>query len=172
MTLHDLLEYLSSNPFWIIAYFSLIPFTALLAGWLGSGEGHLSPWNYLYSALIYLVAVPGIFAVTLSIYLFLFERRSIMDIGVFTQILPIFSMVGTFVLIRRNVSFDDVPGFDKISGLLMIIAATLTLMWVADRTHIIFFSYMPFYYALIIFILLLVVIRFGWSKLVRKGSLP
>ncbi len=164
MTLQALFDLLGQNPVYIIFFFFMLPFTALLAAWLAKGEGHLSPWKYLYSALIYLACVPGIFAVTLSIYFFLFERRSIMDTNVYTQILPIVSMVITLLLIRKNVSLDDVPGFDKLSGLILMIAATLAIMWFVDRTRIYVISFLPFHVALLIFVGLLLLIRFGWSR--------
>ena len=74
MTLRELFDYLSENPIAVIAYFAILLFTAILAGWMGKGDGHLSPWKYLYSAIVYLVCVPGIFAASLAVYLFLFEQ--------------------------------------------------------------------------------------------------
>lgn len=170
MTLQDFFELLAENPIWILSYFLLIPFTALLAGVLGKGEGELSPWKYLYSALIYLVCVPGIFAVTLSIYVFVFERRSIFQTDIYTQILPVVSMVATLLLIRKNADLNLIPGFDKISGLIMMIAAALAIMWFVDRTHIWVVSYLPFYQAVLIFIGLLLVVRFGWSRFFRRSE--
>ena len=70
MTLQEFFRLLGENPSYVLMYFGLIPITALLAGILGKGEGEISPWKYLYSTLIYLVCVPGIFALTLNIYLF------------------------------------------------------------------------------------------------------
>lgn len=165
MTLADFFQKIADNPAYIIFYFTIIPVTALLAGWLGKGEGHISPWKYLYSTLIYLVSVPGIFAVTLSIYFFLFERRSIMQTDVFVQILPIVSMIATLLIIRRNVRLEYIPGFDKLSGLITMITATLAIMWFIDRTRIIAFTYIPFQYVILIFIGLLVAIRLGWRRL-------
>ena len=167
MTLRELFQLLGEHPEYIIFYFSIIPIMAFLAGILGKGEGHLSPWRYLYSALIYFVCVPGIFSITLSVYNFLFERRSIMDADVFAQVLPIISMVVTLLLIRRNVSLDYIPGFDKLSGLVTVISAALIIMWFVDRTRIIVFSYLPFQYVILIFIGLLLIIRYGWSKAFR-----
>ena len=102
---------------------------------MGKGEGHLTPWKYLYSALVYLVCVPGIFSVTLDVYMFLFEKRSILQTDIYTQILPILSMVITLFIIKRNVNLDAIPGFGKLSGLIMMITATLLIMWGLDRTH-------------------------------------
>ncbi len=170
MTLQDLFNLIGSNPAYILFYFGIIPFAALLAGLLGRGEGHIAPWNILYAILIYAVCVPGIFAVTLSIYFFLFERRSIMDTDVYNQVLPIISMVGTLLIIRRNVDFKHIPGFDKLSGLITMIAATLGIMWFVDRTRIYAITYLRFEVVLLIFVLLLLLIRFGWSKIFSTGG--
>ena len=112
MTLAEFFEWIGERPGLILSYFIAIPVVALLAGLFNKGEGHLSPWKYLFSVLIYLVAIPGIFAVTLSVYMFLFERRSIMDTNMYTQVLPIFSMIVTILIIKREVDLDLVPGFD------------------------------------------------------------
>lgn len=167
MTLGEFFEWISSKPILILVYFIGIPLIALLAGVFSKNEGHLSPWKYLYSTLIYLVAIPGIFAVTLSIYLFLFERRSIMDTNLYTQILPILSMVATILLIKKQVSLDLVPGFDKISGLIMIIASIMALMWIIDKTHIYSITFMPFYVVVLILITGFIVIRLGLRKMAK-----
>ncbi|HFA49194.1 MAG TPA: hypothetical protein ENJ95_09270 [Bacteroidetes bacterium] len=169
MTLQDFFNFLSDHPSWIVSYFLLIPFTALLAGIIGKGEGHLEPWTYLYSALIYLVCIPGIFAVTLSVYLFVFERSSIMQTNMYTQVLPILSMVLTLFLIRKNVDLNLVPGFDKITGLIMMVFATFSIFWVLDKTHIWVVSYLPFWQGILIFIALFAVIKYGWKKVGSKG---
>ncbi|MCB0653516.1 MAG: hypothetical protein KDC85_19725 [Saprospiraceae bacterium] len=170
MTLKELFDLMAQNPVYLLFFFIVIPMTALLSGFFGKNEGHLSPWKYLYSTLIYLICVPGIFSVSLSIYMFLFEKRSIMDTDIYTQILPVFSMIFTLLIIRNNVDLDDVPGFGKLSALVMIISATLGLMWFIDRTHIIVFSYLRFEMVLLIFAILLILIRFGWYRIFSAGK--
>lgn len=170
MTLEEFFQKIADNPAYVIFYFSIIPLTALLAGWMGKGEGHISPWKYLYSTLIYMVCVPGIFAVTLSIYFFLFERRSVLETDVFIQILPVISMVATLLIVRRNVRLEYIPGFDKLSGLITMISATLAIMWFIDRTRIIAFTFVPFQYVILIFVVLLIAIRFGWKRLFAGGE--
>ena len=166
MTLQQFFNRVGEHPDWVLFYFAVLPLMALLAGWLGKNEGHLPPWNYFYAFIIYLACIPGIFAVALNVYLFLFERRSIFDFNIYTQILPFFSMLLTLWLIRRNVvSFDYIPGFQKLSGLVLMIFATIAIMWIVDRTHIVVFSYLKFEYVLVIFAVLLVVMLWGWRKL-------
>lgn len=167
MTLQELFQLIANNPAYILFFFFALPFTAFVAGVLGKGEGHLPPWRYLYSTLIYLAAVPGIFAITLNIYLFLFERRSVMDTDIYTQLLPIVCMIATLLIIRRNVDLDLIPGFDKLSGLITIVAAALAIMWFVDRTRIWMISFVRFEYVLGIFVVLLILIRYGWSKVTK-----
>ena len=166
MTLGEFFELIAVNDVWVIFFFTIIPVAAFLAGVLGKDEGHLAPWNYFYGGMIYLTSVPGIFALTLSVYFFLFERGSILDTDLYTQVLPVISMVATLLLIRRNVDLDQVPGFDKLSGLIMMITATIAFMWIIDRTRIWAITYVRFEYVLFIFFALLLVVRFGWSRLV------
>ena len=168
MTLREFFDLLANNPGYLLAFFLLIPFTALLAGWLGKDEGHEIPWKYLYSALVYLITIPGIFAITLSIYLFLFERQSIFDTDLYTQILPVASMIVTLFIIRKNVDLKHVPGFDKLSGLVIMLTAIIAVMWLLEKTRIIAVTIIPFSTFVIIFIVILVMVRFGWSRMVRS----
>lgn len=165
MTLGEFFQWTASHPALLLGYFIGIPTLAFLAGMLSKGEGHLSPWKYLYSILIYLVSIPGIFAVTLSIYFFLFERRPMMDTNLFTQVLPILSMAATILIIRKNVNLDLVPGFDKISGLVLIIATLMCLMWIIDKTRIYSITFMPFYVVILILLAGFFVIRLGLKRL-------
>ena len=164
MTLKEFFDALTNDPTYVIFYFAIIPIAAFLAGILGKGEGHISPWKYLYSTLIYFICVPGIFAITVSIYQFLFERRSIWEADVFVQVLPVISMVVTLLIIRRNVDLDLIPGFDKLGGLVTVITASLAIMWFIDRLRIIAFTYIRFELVILFLIGLIVLIRFGWKK--------
>ena len=165
MTLQQLFDLLSQNPSIILFYFMAIPLTAFLAGVFGKGEGHLTPWKQLYCVLIFAAAIPGIFAFILNVYLFLFERQPILNTNIYTQILPLLIMFLTFWLVRRNVPFELIPGFDRISGLLMIVLAVLAFMWFLDRLHIIAFTYMPFHYVIILLVAIFVGVRYGLRKM-------
>jgi hypothetical protein len=165
MTLGEFFEMVGRNPGLLIAYFLIIPLIALLAMLFSKGQGHLSPWKYLFMVLVYAVCIPGIFAVSLSVYLFLFERRAIMDTNMYTQVLPIFSMVLTLVLIRKQVDLDKIPGFDKISGLITVLSVLIALMWIIDKTHIYSITFMPFWVVVLILIGGFLLIRAGFRKL-------
>lgn len=167
MTLQEFFGYLSANPFVVLALFVGIPLTALLANVMGRGEGHLPPWNYFYAVLIYAVCIPGIFAVALAIYMFLFERGgSIFNVNLLTQVLPILSMFLTLAIVRRNAPFEHIPGFGKLSSLMVMISAVFVLMYFLDRLHLVAWVNVPVYYLLLIVVGLLLAFRFGLKKLV------
>ena len=164
MTLQQFFDLLSANPSIILFYFLAMPLTAFLASVFGKGEGHLTPWKQLYCFLVFAAAIPGIFAIILNVYLFLFERQPIMQSNIYTQILPILIMFLTFWLIRRNVPFELIPGFDRLTGLLSVVIAVLGAMWLLDRLHIIAFTYMPFHYVLILLGAIFIAVRVGVKK--------
>ena len=166
MTLQELFNRIADYPQLVLFFFGVVPLAAWILGSVSRGEGHLSPWKYIYAVLIYLAAIPGIFAVTLSVYLFLFERRSILDTDLYIQVAPVMSMATTLLLIRKNVDLDWIPGFDRLSGLITMIAAAMVIMWLVDRTHLVVFSYLRFEYALIIFVLLFLIIRYSWGRFI------
>jgi len=164
MTLQDFFDLLSANPAVLLFYFIAVPLTAFLAYIFGKNDGHLVPWKYLYSFLIYAACLPGIFSISLNVYLFLFERQSVLDANIYTQILPIIVMGFTLWFISKNVDLDLIPGFDKVGGLMMMIAGILALMWMLDKTRIFAITILPFWVVILIVVGLLVVARFGFKN--------
>jgi len=165
MTLGDFFGFLNANPYYIVFYFLAIPLGAFLANWLGKGEGHESPWCIFYSTLLYMVAIPAIFSIILNVYHMLFENISIYDANIFTQVLPIGSMLLTFFLIKQNVNFKDIPGFGKLTGFVGTITAVMLIMFILNKMHLIAFTYVKFQYIILLLIGLFVLIRFGTKKL-------
>lgn len=167
MTLGEFFVKVGENPSLILFYFITIPVLAFLMWMWIKEDGNKAPWVYIYSLLIYLVSIPGIFAITLSVYLFFFERKSIFDTDVYFQILPLISMIATLWLIKLNVEFNEIPGFRRISSLLMVIGVVMTLLMILEKTRIIAFTFIPFTYVIIILVGIFATIYFG-SKRVFK----
>jgi len=165
MTLSQFFAAISANPWPSVVYFLILPFTAWVVGMAADGSRDLKFWSIIYAILVYAVCIPGIFAVTLNIYLFLFERQSIWQANIVLQYLPVVSMAITLMLIKSKIPFSIIPGFGKISGFLTLIAALIGIMWFFDRIHLVAFTYVPFSVILIGFVLTLLAIRFAWSRL-------
>jgi len=168
MTLKEFIDLLGDNPGYIIGYFIAIVLATLLTGWISKEDGYKSPWKYLYALLIYLVCIPGMFAVGLNFYVFLFERgRSIFNADIYTQILPIIGMFTTLWLMKRFINLDYIPGFHRLTGFMVMILATLGLMYGLDRMRIVVFAFMPAWVLLLIFFGILLAMLSGWRKVSR-----
>lgn len=165
MTLSQLFISISKNPWPLALYFILMPVIAWLVGLVSTGSRDVKFWSYIYAVLVYAICIPGIFAVTLNIYLFLFERQSIWQANIIMQFLPVISMGLTLMLIKSKIPFSIIPGFGKISGFLTLITALIGLMWFFDRIHLVTFTYVPFTVIIVGFVLTLLAIRFAWSRL-------
>ena len=165
MTLNDLLTYAAEHPDAVLFYFALVPFAALLAGLMEREEGHLPPWSYLYSAMLYLVAIPAVLSGALLIYHLLFGRGTITGDDLLLQWVPIFSFFLTAYIIRRQVYLRGLPGFGRLGGLVVMIFAALVVLWAIDRARIVPFGGLKIQYLLLLFLLLLIVVRAGWRKI-------
>ena len=167
MTLRDIFDHVSANPSALIWFLLCIPLlTFIVSIWQDPNTPpQQSQARYMYAVLAYCAAIPGIFAFTLNLYTFLFERQSIWTMNLVTQVLPIVTMVVTLILIKRNVPFEHVPAFGKLSGFITLIFAAIGIMWFVDRLRIYAITYVPFQYIAIGFIGMLLLIRFGWKKM-------
>ncbi len=167
MTVQELFSFVGENPYYVLYYFIALPIIAGIIGMLGSDKCDQSPWKELFMIVIYAVMLPGVFALFFNLYVFLFDRTSIMNFDIFFQILPVISMVITLLVVRKYVEFDAIPGFGKISGLIMVISAMILILYFVDRFRIIAITYMPFQYLILIVIALLIAMNFGIKKLFR-----
>jgi hypothetical protein len=137
MTARDLVFLAGDYPWILLIYFVGLPLSAYIIGKLhGKGKGGSSPWKQFYSLIIYLCAVPGVFSAVLTASTVLNRRETLLDADLMVYFLPIVSMVITLVLVRKNVSFQAIPGFDRLSGLLILIAVTFIIVVTLDRTRI------------------------------------
>jgi len=121
----------------LLAMFLVPPVVAWLCGVAhGKGGGGNAPWKYFYSVLVYLTCVPGTFAAVITAYTLFFTRENLMDVNPLVYFLPLASMVATLVLIHKNVTFDLVPGFDRLEGLMVMIACSFVLALAIQKTKI------------------------------------
>ncbi|HXR79775.1 MAG TPA: hypothetical protein VN763_02610, partial [Saprospiraceae bacterium] len=91
--------------------------------------------------------------------------RSIFDTNLYTQVLPILSMIFTIILIKKQVDLDVVPGFGKLSGLITVISILMIIMWIIEKTHIYAITVIPFYVVVLILVVGFFLIRSGFRRI-------
>ena len=137
MTLRELIQLIGDRPFVLSSILAFSPLASWLIGRLhGRGNGGRSPWRYLYSAIVYLTCMPGILASVLTGYALFFRNDNLLDVNVLVYILPVVSMTITLFVIRNSVDFDEIPGFDRLSGLMVMIAVSFAVALAVTKTRI------------------------------------
>ena len=173
MSARELTQLADRHPWALLAAFIALPVAAWLAG------ADAPPGRRRCRALeVFLFdprlsrVVPGLFAGVLTAYTLFFTRENLLDASLVIYIAPIVSMVVTLILIRKNVDFDQVPGFDRISGLMVMIACSFGLALGIEKTRIFLFfggsNGKLFLLAAAIFALL----RWGAYSLFRRHEEP
>lgn len=142
MTIRDLIQLAGQHALALVALFLVPPLASWLFGQMHErGRGGVAPWKYLYAGLVYLACVPGMFAAVITAYTLFFSRENLLDANLLVYFLPIVSMVATLIFIRKSVSFDEVPGFDRLSGLMVMVGCSFAVALAIQKTNIwIFFG--------------------------------
>jgi len=137
MTTRELLTTLDQY-WWIVgSAFVLLPLLAVVLGLAhGRGKGGAAPWKYLYGVLVYTACVPGLFAAVVTGYTIFFIHENLLDVNPVVYFGPIAAMVVTLLIINKQVRFIDIPGFDRLAGLMVMIACSFALMLAVERTHL------------------------------------
>jgi hypothetical protein len=140
VTTRELAQLANQHPLVLIALFVSLPLAAWVCGRMhGRGGGGNAPWKYGYSILVYLACVPGLFAGVLTGYALFFTRENLMDVSLVVYLAPIVSMIVTLILIGKNVEFEKVPGFDRLSGLLVMMGGSFAIALAIEKTRIFLF---------------------------------
>jgi len=170
MTLQQVFSQMTMDPLPIMLYFIGIPVLALLLNWIANDESHTSPWNYVYSALIFLVCIPGTFSIILCGYSMFFQPQSLLQVNALVYFLPIVSMVATTMIVKQEADVNRLPGFNKLSGLVMLLAITFIAMLLIQKTRIWVMFVGNMGSLLILFLVLFVLFRIAWSRLMYSSD--
>ena len=171
MTLRELIHTSGQHSVPVIAILAAVPVASFLVGVShGSGEGRNSPWKFAYAGLVYLACIPGMFAAVLTAYTLFFGNESLLDANLLVYFLPIATMVITLLVIRRRVSFEDVPGFDRLTGLMILMGCSFAIALAIHKTRLLigFFGSVGMLFVLAAGVFLL--LKWGNDLLFRSGS--
>lgn len=136
MTIAEFAAFAGDHPAVIAALLALPPVLALLAMAGGRDPLGQSPRRYLFSALVYLVAVPGMLATVVTAYVLFFQNADLLQLDILVYFAPIATMILTLVLIGRTTPLSNVPGFGRIGGLMLMLGASFAAALIIQRTRI------------------------------------
>ena len=169
MSIQDLINLLGEHKYVVLIVFCAIPLVSFIAVLAQGGKScKVSKTRYLYSVLIYLSCIPGIFAAVLTGYSMFFLRANLLKVNFLVYILPIISMIATLWIINRKNSFDDIPGFERIAGLMLMIGISFVVSFFVYRTFI-FIGFIGKLTSLIVVALIVfILLKIAAAKLLKK----
>ncbi|WP_438712233.1 hypothetical protein ACSTS3_07415 [Aquimarina muelleri] len=167
MTVQDIIQWFENYPFLIIGYFTILIFISLLGLAMVNRRNFKSPITLLYSLLVYAVTIPGLLALIITAYSFLFLKTNLLEINILAYFVPIIAMIIVLFIINKTVPMHLIPGFGKLSGLFVIIAITFIITYVLQKMFFGVFFVGRIQYLLLFFLALLFILRIAWKKITK-----
>jgi len=137
MSVNDFLIFFGHFQWHLAIYFMALPFICVIFTFRYRDSVQPGPRAYLFSGLIYLASLPGVSALMLVSYTLFILRGNLLEVNILLYVLPIVSMFGVYGAIARVANFNNLPGFDRLSGLLIIIALVCLSVFFLYRLHFI-----------------------------------
>lgn len=133
MTIQEIINQFDNNSGLILNYYIVLLVFCLLGLLFVKPNNFKSPINYVYTALIYALCIPALLSSILLLYSFFFLRENLLQVNALAYFLPIVSLVLLLFIIKKTIPLKAIPGFEKISGLFMLIIVTFIVTYVLQR---------------------------------------
>jgi hypothetical protein len=136
MSVNDFLIQLTDYNWYVFLFFISLPVLAYFLGFSYSRKGKRGIADYLFTVIIYLSSIPGITSILLIFYALFLTRQNLLTVNALFYFMPVVSMVTVFVIIGRKTDFERLPGFDRLSGLMLMIALIGIIVLFIHKTRI------------------------------------
>ena len=166
MTLQDLIDWLAINSYYVLYYFSAILVLAVIITAMVNRKS-IDHLKYIMSALVYAVTVPGVLALLLALYHFLILRSSLLKVSILSYFLPIVAMTLTLWILNRKVKMAKLPGFSRLSSLIVMIFISFFILFVLQRSYFGVFILGGFTQVLVVFAVILIVLKVAWTRFAK-----
>jgi len=167
MTVQDLIHWFGNHPKLVLAYFIFLGIISLLGLLFVKPERFKSPITYIYTTLVYAVTIPGLLSLVLLLYSFFFLKTNMLQLDLMTYFLPLVSMIVILVIINKTIPMKSIPGFDKLSGLFILIMITFIVTYILQRMFFGVFFVGRFQYLVVFFLALLVGVKIAWDRIIK-----
>ena len=155
-----------NNPDILLICFVSLPLLALLTGIFHQRKnGEKTSLRYLYSVLTYATTIPGTFSISLIAYALFFTRTNLLDVNFLVYFLPLISMIVTLMIIGKQAEFSNLPGFDQLSGLIILLAVTFAIVLFVFKSRIFIGFFGSIEYLLVLGILVYLLLKWSLKKI-------
>jgi len=171
MTTRELLTWIGESSWLVPVYCIGTPLLAWLCRFAHPrGGGGRGPWRFVYAALVYLACVPGVFAAVITAYSLLFVRENLLDVNPLIYFGPIAGMIATLVVIGQVVETRRLPGVDRLSAFITLLAVSFFAIFFVSRLFVGLLFFANIWHLLIIALVVFVVLKVATGGLLRTRS--
>ena len=118
---------------------------------------------------VFLSVIPGTCCVLAVAYLILVSQVNILrELDLVLGVGPIVCMIVTLIAISKIMHFDAIPGFDRLSGLIMTVAVSFVIILIVVKTRIFVGLFASIRILIVSFIALFLFLHIGISRLTGK----
>lgn len=168
MTLRDWMMQVGQQQDLLLWIFGGVPALSLLGFLLPKPVRYQKSTLWLYSIMVHISSIPGMFALALLAYSLFFTRENLLDVNVMVYFLPPLSMALTLFLLRQQISFTLVPGFGRLLGLMGLMGLSFLGMLLLNKLFVGIFFGGSIVQLIAIGFGVYLLVRWLWGKLVGK----
>ena len=118
---------------------------------------------------VFVSVIPGTCCTLAVAYLIFIAHVNILrELDLVLGVGPIVCMIFTLVAISKIMPFDDIPGFDRLSGLIMTVAVSFVIILIVVKTRILVGFFASIKMLIALFIVLFLFLHIGISRLKGK----
>jgi hypothetical protein len=154
----------------LLAFFVAMPLAAAGLNRLAGARAATDGWRHCYSIMAYLSCVPGMFAVAITLYSLFLLRTNLLRVDVLVYFLPIVSMAATLLVIRRAITFERIPGFGRLAGLMITMGTSFLAVLLLDRLRVLVLFGGSILWLAALSLGLYTLLRLGLRKLLQSGG--
>lgn len=169
MTTREIMAYAGQSPLLMALLLGGPPLLAIVLGVLHRrGAGGRSPVKYGYSIAVYAACIPGMLALVVAGYMLFFTRQNLLDENVLVIAGPIASMVATLGIVGRQADFSELPGFGRLSGLMLMLAVTFASVVLVAKLNFVVLFHGSLWTLVALAVAIFIALKFGFHLAFRQ----
>jgi len=127
-------------------------------------------WAHRFMAIpVFLTTIPGMFYIMILVYLLFITRMNLLNVPVFYFFPPVW-MAASLYLYRQLVDFEQVPGFNRLSGMALFSAIVFAAVFLLARLRVIALIWITPVWLIPIVILFFIAGRYAWMRMTARRS--
>ncbi len=134
MTVEELIAAVATDKIALVFLFLLLPCMAVVNNKLTSLRGMVSPYIYIYATIVYATCIFGVLSIGLWIHTALFQEKGLLDLNFFVYYLPVFSMIITLAILKKQIVLSHLPWFGEFYELVILLSVAFGLtLFIIDK---------------------------------------